>query len=50
MNNENVEIVRPFARMMANEVPTEDVDSMIKKGAFVSVRSGHVFNDWPDIP
>jgi len=49
MNNEEVEIVRPFARMMADEVTTEDMDLMAKKGVFVSVRSGGAFNDWPDI-
>lgn len=47
MNNENVDIVRPFARMMANEMPMEEVE---KKGPFVSMRSGSAFNDWPDIP
>lgn len=49
MNNENIEIVRPFARLMADEVSTEDLDLMLKKGTFVSMRSGGAFNDWPDI-
>lgn len=49
MNSEEIESARPFARMMANEVPTEDVDLMAKRGVFVSVRSGGAFNDWPDM-
>ncbi|GLQ95575.1 hypothetical protein [Dyella acidisoli] len=49
MNNENVEIVRPFARMMASEMRTEDVDSMTKNGLLNTVRSGHLPTDWPDL-
>ncbi|GLQ98855.1 hypothetical protein [Dyella mobilis] len=48
MNNEEIEIVRPFARLMATEVSQDEVDLMAKKGTFVSVRSGPAFNDWPD--
>lgn len=50
MNNENVEIVRPFARMMADEMSIEDIDSMSKKGAFITFRSGTGLTDMPDIP
>jgi len=45
MNNENVEIVRPFARIMANEMPAEETE---RKGPFVTVRSGGGLTDWPD--
>ncbi|GLQ98815.1 hypothetical protein [Dyella mobilis] len=50
MNNEDIEIVRPFARMMANEVSKDEMDLMTKKGTFNSMRSGHAINDWPDTP
>lgn len=49
MQNEHVENIRPFARVMATEVATEDTDVVAKKGTFNSLPSGGLPNDWPDM-
>jgi hypothetical protein len=48
MNNESVEIVRPVARLMANEMPSQDLDLLAKKCSFNSLPSGHAITDIPD--
>lgn len=48
MQNDQVESIRPFARMMAIEAPTESIELMAENGVLRSLPSGHVINDWPD--
>jgi hypothetical protein len=49
MQNDNEQMVRPFARIMANEVSHDEVELIAQKGSFYSVMSGPAFNDAPDI-
>lgn len=48
MQNDQVESIRPFARMMAIEAPTESIELMAENGVLRSLPSGGVINDWPD--
>jgi hypothetical protein len=48
MQNDHIDEVRPFARIMANEVSSDEAEMMAKKGLFNSVLSGHAITDWPD--
>jgi hypothetical protein len=48
MQNDVIENVRPFARMMAIEAPAEDLDVVAKKGTFNSLPSGRAITDIPD--
>ncbi|WP_168184638.1 hypothetical protein [Oleiagrimonas sp. MCCC 1A03011] len=38
---------RPFGRVVASEINRQDSDEL-KKGCFISVTSGSVWNDAPD--
>lgn len=49
MQNDNEQLVRPFARIMADEVSQDEVESFSRKGVFFTVRSGPFYNDAPDI-
>jgi hypothetical protein len=48
MQNDHEEVVRPFARIMANEVSHDETEVMAKKSPFLTFRSGHAFLDMPD--
>jgi hypothetical protein len=48
MQNDMIENVRPFARLVAIEAATEDMDVVAKKGTFHSLPSGGAITDIPD--
>lgn len=49
MQNDQVEVIRPFARMLANEVSSDEAALKAKKGQFHSLPSGlNILTDFPD--
>ncbi len=49
MQNDHEEVVRPFARIMANEVSQDEAETTAKKGLFLTLRSGSILHfDLPD--
>lgn len=49
MQNDQMEYIRPFARMLANEVSSEEAALKAKKGLFHSLPSGpNILTDIPD--
>jgi hypothetical protein len=48
MQNNHEEVVRPFARIMANEVSQDESEMLAKKGQFITPYSAHAVGDKPD--
>jgi hypothetical protein len=50
MQNDHIEELRPFARIVANEVSSDEAEMMATKGLFITFRSGDGLTDLPDSP
>ena len=48
MQNDHIEELRPFARIVANEVSSDETEMMTTKGLFITFRSGVGLTDLPD--